>query len=75
MTVKEFEDITQNYPDIQRQITKGPDTPKRENFFNLLKDEKMKKQEAEKQDLKERREKRKEEEKRRKEEEEKNLNN
>ena len=75
MTDKEFEDITQNYPDIQRQITNGPDTPKRENFFKLLKDKKIKKQEAEKKDLQERREKRKEEEKRRKEEEEKNLNN
>ena len=33
LTDKEFEDITQNYPDIQRQNTNGPDTPKRENFF------------------------------------------
>ena len=75
MTEKEFEDITQSYPDIQRQITIGPDTPKRENFFKLLKDKNIKKQEAEKEGLQERREKRKEEEKRRKEEEEKNLNN
>ena len=75
MTEKEFEYITQNFPDIPRQITNGPDTPKRDNFFKLLKDKKMKNQEAEEKDLKERREKRKEEEKRRKEEEEKNLNN
>ena len=75
LTDKEFEDITQNYPDIQRQITNGPDTPKRENFFKLLKDKKLKRQEAEKKDLQERREKRKEEEKRRMEEEETNLSN
>ena len=75
MTDKEFEDITQNYPDIQRQITNGPDTLKRENFLKLLTDKNMKKKEAEKKDLQERRKKRKEEEKTRKEEEEKNLNN